>query len=224
MVTIRRAQRKVFEIYDRIMFSGIGNQADIETLRISSIDFAHQEGFNRSPDDVSVHRLVGFSLSPPLKKAFGDQFTAPFVVRAIFAEMGRRKEEDSLYVLNYDGEFTEATSFAVVGGTLNAEDQMALSLIGVNSDIERDQAISRAFKAWSTGVLAVRKSGSQDHEESEIVNTENDEELNRVLEQELKTGVVEAAVLERSTLRESKFRHLTEKELEPILSAYRSGT
>src|ERR1044071_3451923 len=67
LLTVRRTQRKVYEIYDRQMFSAIGNQSDIENVRLASINMAHQEGFERSPDDVSTQRLVGFSLSPALK-------------------------------------------------------------------------------------------------------------------------------------------------------------
>ncbi len=67
LFTVKRTQRKVFEIYDQIMYSAIGNQADVEAVRLASIDFCHQEGFARSPDDVSVQRLVGFAISPPLE-------------------------------------------------------------------------------------------------------------------------------------------------------------
>ena len=32
--TLKRTQRKVFEIYDQIMYSAIGNQADVEAVRL----------------------------------------------------------------------------------------------------------------------------------------------------------------------------------------------
>ena len=75
LFTVKRTQRKIFEIYDKLMYSAIGNQADVEAVRLASIDFAHQEGFTRSPDDVSVQRLVGFAISPPIKRSFGDTLT-----------------------------------------------------------------------------------------------------------------------------------------------------
>src|SRR5215471_1439847 len=77
MLTIRSAQRKVFEIYDRLIMGAIGKQSDIESLRIAAIDTAHREGFERSPDDVSIQRLVGFSLSPAIKKIYNDQSAIP---------------------------------------------------------------------------------------------------------------------------------------------------
>jgi proteasome alpha subunit len=87
--TVKRTQRKLYEIYDQLMYGAIGNQADVEAVRLASIDFAHQEGFARSPDDVSAQRLVGFTLSPPIKRGFGDPMTTPAVMRAIFAEIGK---------------------------------------------------------------------------------------------------------------------------------------
>src|SRR5438874_10005496 len=45
LVSLHRAERKVYEIYDRLVFGAVGNQSDIETVRNASIDFAHREGF-----------------------------------------------------------------------------------------------------------------------------------------------------------------------------------
>src|SRR5690349_17619232 len=99
LVSVHRAHRKIYEIYDRLVFSGIGNQSDVEMMRNAAIDFAHREGFSRSPDDVTAQRLVGSALSPALKKAFGDPFTAPFVFRGLFAELGETQETDAFYAL-----------------------------------------------------------------------------------------------------------------------------
>ena len=37
LLTVRRTQRKIYEIYDRQMFSAIGMQADIENVRVRTI-------------------------------------------------------------------------------------------------------------------------------------------------------------------------------------------
>src|ERR1051325_6574892 len=122
LLTVRRSQRKVYEIYDRQMFSAIGMQADIENIRLAVIQQAHQEGFERSPDDVSLQRLVGFYLSPALKKAFGDQWSGvPYVIRALFAEVSRGKTGDIFYTLNYDGEFRQHAGAEIIAGTQAAE-------------------------------------------------------------------------------------------------------
>ena len=82
LLSVRKTQRKVFEVFDHILFAGMGSPSDVEAIRIHSINFASEEGFNRSPDDVSVQRLVA-GLSPILKKAFSDVFNAPFIFRGI---------------------------------------------------------------------------------------------------------------------------------------------
>src|SRR5437763_11799459 len=120
LLTVRQTLRKVFEIYDRMIFSAIGKQADVEAVRIGSINFAHQEGFDRSPDDVTAQRLVGFQLSPALKRLFGDQFNSPAVIRAIFGELGTTPAEDAFFILNYDGEFTQIHAFAAIAGSAEA--------------------------------------------------------------------------------------------------------
>src|SRR5262249_20142423 len=68
LLPARKPQRRVFEIYDRLIYSAIGKQADVEAIRIAAVEVAAREGFTLSPDDVTAQRLVGFTLSPPLKK------------------------------------------------------------------------------------------------------------------------------------------------------------
>src|SRR2546423_3545685 len=120
LLTVRQTQRKVFEIYDRIIFSAIGKQADIEEIRGAAVDVTHREGFERSPDDVTLHRLVGFALSLALKRVFGDLMVAPRVIRGLFGELGRTPGDDTFYILNYDGEFSQAKGFAWVAGAPEA--------------------------------------------------------------------------------------------------------
>jgi len=116
MFTVRRQARKIYEIYDRLMYSAIGQQSDVESLRVAAIDFAHQEGFQRSEADVTIQRVVA-ALSQPLKKAFGDPNSAPFVVRSIFACVGDSLADDGLYILDFDGDFSVRKGFAYLAGT-----------------------------------------------------------------------------------------------------------
>ena len=85
--TFRRQARKIFEIYDRLIFAAVGQQSDVESIRGSALDFASREGYNRSEEDVTIQR-VATGISVPIKKAFGDFGTAPLVVRCLFAEVG----------------------------------------------------------------------------------------------------------------------------------------
>jgi proteasome alpha subunit len=215
LLTVRRTQRKIFEIYDRMMFAGVGNQSDLETFRLAAIDFAHREGFTRSPDDVTAQRLVGLGLSPALKKQFGDPFSTPFVLRAIYAELGDRREDDLFFMLNYDGEFSSNGRLAVVAGTRAAEERMVELLQGsVDTVATTEQAVRLALEAWAEGRRHVYR--SPDDEESHDTS-----DLARFIRDELAGGTVEAALLERQTTRESRFRLLSPADLEPALAEYR---
>jgi proteasome alpha subunit len=207
--TVKRTQRKLFEIYDQIMYGAIGNQADVEAVRLASIDFAHQEGFSRSPDDVSVQRLVGFTLSPPLKRIFGDPMSTPNVLRAIFAEVGRTPDRDQFFVLNYDGEFTTHSRFAIVGGSDAAEEAMRSELEKTETVPDLNTALQLAATVWRAGSRQRVETRDEDDEDASQSTSEGEDPL----EEALKEGFVEAAVLERNSPRESKFRLLREEEI-----------
>src|SRR4029077_7221605 len=70
LFTVGRDRQKIFEIYDRIAMGAIGHPGDLERLRMGAIELPGAEGFARSADDVSLRRLVTYSLSPSLKAAF----------------------------------------------------------------------------------------------------------------------------------------------------------
>lgn len=99
-------QSKVFEIYDRHGLAALGNPVDIEKLRQTAIEAAHLEGFNRSPHDVTIRRLISFSLSPSLKDSFESILEPPLIVESVFAELGETPEDDVLIELAFDGKFT----------------------------------------------------------------------------------------------------------------------
>ena len=94
---------KVFEIYDRHGFAALGHPVDIEKLRQAAIESAHVEGFNRSPKDVTLRRLISFALSTTLKNAFEQIFSPPLIVESIFAELGDEPAQDILVRVHYDG-------------------------------------------------------------------------------------------------------------------------
>jgi proteasome alpha subunit len=222
LVSVHRTQRKIYEIYDRLIFGAIGNQSDIELMRNSAIDFAHREGFTRSPDDVTAQRLVGSILSPAIKKAFGDPFTAPFVFRGLFAEIGEQQSDDAFYALGYDGEYRNENRYSVVSGSYEADNNM-VALLHDNIDLisDRVSAIKLGLETWGTGKLHARRRLTQvgremeEDEEVEILS------VDQILKEELAHGKLEVGLLERNTARESKFRLLRNEELEPVLAEYR---
>ncbi|HVF09457.1 MAG TPA: hypothetical protein VNA16_01565 [Abditibacteriaceae bacterium] len=207
LFTVKRTQRKIFEIYDQIIYSALGNQADVETVRLAAIDFAHQEGFARSPDDVSIQRLVGFAVSPPIKRSFGDPMSTPHVLRALFAEIGKRPEQDSYFILNYDGEFSTHSLSAAVAGSSAAEDAMREKLAAITTVPDLAAALAHAAEAWRVGSRA-RLPSTDDEDEAAP-----DDGTADPLQEALRDGHIEAGVLERDTPRESKFRLLRSSEL-----------
>ncbi len=220
LVTVRRSQRKVYEIYDRQMFSAIGRQSDIENVRLSAIQTAHQEGFERSPDDVSLQRLVGFALSPALKKAFGDQMYVPVVIRALFAELGRTGGADCFFSLNYDGEYRQHTGIAVIAGSQRAEDRMLEVLGEPDASLTRDEAIRRALRAWVAG--ARDQIGTNVEEDGDLDNPlrmVDEADADRVfLQDELKSGSLEVGFLQRRDKQDARFHLLTGDVLEKVIS------
>lgn len=223
LLTVRQTQRKVFEIYDRMIYSAIGHQADVEAIRIGSINFAHQEGYERSPDDVTAQRLVGFQLSPPLKRLFGDQFNAPAIVRAIFGELGRTADDDAFYMLNYDGDFSQTRRSAVVAGTPEAEERMVRRLEGLTAQTNRQDALERALRAWGVGAMEIRRrvmARDDEDEPNPLQDLDEEEQLAGALREQLKGGQVEVGILDRGTAREGKFRLLTDGELQSLVKDY----
>ena len=209
LLALKRRGRKVYEIYDRLMFSAIGNQADVENLRLAAIDFAHQEGFVRSPDDVTIQRVVGFALSPALKKAFGDPLTTPFVARALFAELHDAPERDQFYTLNYDGEFLPYERFAAIGGTQTAEEQAMRYLEAQLTRLPTlESALPIALTAWGVAYEAAQQ---------EDVDAVSEDAARNRLREMLGEAQVEVGILERQTLRENRFRLLPHEQLEPSL-------
>ncbi|MCX6359172.1 MAG: hypothetical protein NT029_05170 [Armatimonadetes bacterium] len=222
LITVRRTQRKVYEVYDRMMLSAVGNQSDIEAVRIGAVDVAHREGYQRSPDDVTAQRLVGFSLSPVLKELFRDQWRSPAVVRALFAEMGKLPADDAFFALNYDGEFVRSSRCAAVAGTPQAEARMVEELATVSTDASLGDAVRAGLLAWAGAWRAVTADPGGRGQASEAP-AGPDAALGTLAEQ-LKDGRVEVGLLDRASRRESRFRRLGEDDLAEVVAPLRRGS
>ncbi|MFA4015990.1 MAG: hypothetical protein RUDDFDWM_001091 [Candidatus Fervidibacterota bacterium] len=214
IVTIRWTQRKIYEAYDKLAFAALGQQADIEAIRMLTIDFVHVEGFQRSPEDVSIQRVVGFAISPALRRAFSDPFRAPFVLRALLAQVGDRPEEDVFYVVNYDGEFAQRELVAAICGMPSVEEDVESEVrkrlkLG---DANLHDALNVALVAWALGKL---KTDNSEASKESVTN----EELHKVLMENLSSGKIEAALLERHSQRERRFRLLSDNEIKSIVAA-----
>lgn len=222
ILSLRQTQRKVYEVYDRLMLSAIGNHSDIEQIRVGAIDAAHVEGFQRSPDDVSVQRLVSFRISPAIKRVYSDPFAQPVVFRGIFAELGKTPDRDVLMVVSYDGEFSNNMGIAVVAGTAYAEDRM---LTHLKSETESGTptlavALRAGIYAWGIGKKHLEAEDRADADYSATGESAGD--VSSFIGKHLSEGwTLEAAVLERNTIRESRFRMLGERDLAETIAKYK---
>jgi len=185
--TYRRQAKKIYEIYDRLIFAAIGQQSDVESLRTAAVEFTHQEGYNRSEQDVTIQRVAS-ALSNPLKKSFGDFSTAPFVVRSLFGEVHNAPEDDLYYTLDYDGNFTVSKKCAAIAGTDSILSNLRTKLADFKADTAPEAAMKLLEEIWAS---------SLDPE-----NEEKDEDQVGALKPE-------AILLERSQERENRFRSLT---------------
>ncbi|HWA83878.1 MAG TPA: hypothetical protein VG820_10610 [Fimbriimonadaceae bacterium] len=182
--TYRRQSKKIYEVYDRLIFAGIGQQSDVEAMRVGAVDFAHQEGYNRSEQDVTIQR-VATALSAPLKKAFADFNAAPPVVRILFAEVNRSVEDDLYFSLDYDGDYAIFRKTAVLAGSLSQSEVFEGKIEPVLS-LKPDKAAEALRDIWHLAM---------EHEE-------------RPLKELLHGLTAEAVLLERSDLHENRFRVL----------------
>ncbi len=222
LLSVRQTQRKVYEVYDRLMFSGVGSHSDVEQIRVAAVDVAHAEGFQRSPDDVSVQRLVGMRISPAIKKIYSDPFAQPIVFKGIFAELGKTPERDQLVTLSYDGEFSTAPGFAVIAGTAYAEDRMRAHLATETEagTLSLDAALRAGLYAWGVGMKHLESEDRADADYS--TDGEDRRDVSSFVAEHLgKNWTVEAGILERNTERESRFRLLADKELAETVAKYR---
>ena len=103
LLGVGQGASKVFEIYDRHGFAALGHPVDIERIRQAAIEAAHLEGFNRSPQDVTLRRLISFALSTTLKNSFEQIFSPPLMVESLFVELGDAPAQDVLVRVHYDG-------------------------------------------------------------------------------------------------------------------------
>ncbi|HXI52454.1 MAG TPA: hypothetical protein VNH84_13155 [Candidatus Saccharimonadales bacterium] len=192
---VGQGQSKVFEIYDRHAFAALGHPVDIERIRQAAIEAAHLEGFNRSAKDVTLRRLIGFSLSSTLKSSFEQIFSPPFIVESIFAELGSKPDQDVLVRVHHDGHHHyESSGVAVAGVDRKMEEEAGVWL---RAQLRPEDALSRAAGLCLTAWQA-------------LVDNKPFSELSAPDAQPLAVSgkVVETALLDRSLAGAARYRVL----------------
>lgn len=152
MLTYRRQARKIYEIYDRLAYGAIGQQSDVENLRMGAIEFAHMEGYNRSTRDVTIQRVIS-ALSSPLKKTFSDFASAPVVARSFFAQVCETIPGDRYYILDYDGDYQERTHYGFVAGSTHGAERINKQMKSLRFRQMSVQVAREALRdAWALGM------------------------------------------------------------------------
>jgi len=217
-LTLSQTRQKIFEIYDRIAMGAIGHPGDIERLRMAAIELASSEGFTRSAADVSLRRLVHYSLSPVMKSAFEQVYGPPYLARMLFAEVGGRPEEDLFLRVEYDGEIATngATcaqapqAFAVLSGTRQSRKLMEAFLKDQHApDATFQTTLNSALDAWSIGHMSLQAGDTSELPERAA--------LLRYRQEQLSNSGIEAALLERDSSRAIRYHSLSDTELRSLI-------
>lgn len=154
--------------------AAIGQQSDVENLRVAALDFAHREGYTRSEQDVTIQRVVT-ALSAPIKKAFGDFSTAPLVVRALFAEVGPKPESDVFTVIDFDGDYGNSVGYAVLVGLAQQYQPAVEKVLSLDrKKLKPDTAVAALRLAWHEIMNAVEGITIEDDIEPEAIFLDRD--------------------------------------------------
>jgi len=220
LLTFGRDRRKIFEIYDRIAMGGIGHPGDIERLRVTALELASTEGFTRSADDVSLRRMATYSFSPALKQAFEQIYSAPYLARILFAELGDTQEGDLFLRLDYDGAMHASSMsvgkrrehFGAIAGTRRGLERAERVLGGAKITNLRT-AIEAAVRAWGAGIYTSSE---------ETIGAPEESAVKEFVKSRLGEYTLEAALLDRAGARSrAAFIEVPESDLEAVLAKFR---
>ena len=127
-----------------------------------------------------------------------------------------------MFIVSYDGEFTSNRRLATIGGTAFAESQMLDYLkSSAGSEVPTfDEAIKSAVHAWGIGRIQTDPDAGESDDSEPAADRQAD--IRAFINERLEEGwVIEAAVLERSTNRESRYRQLTESQLADAAASFK---
>lgn len=205
MLGVGTGQSKVFEVFDRQAVAGLGHPADMEKVRQALIDVAHLEAFTRSPEDVSLRRLISFGLSPQLKANFEQIFSAPGLVELLLAELGPTREKDHFFRLHFDGSFEVQTGgIAVAAHSRETEAEIKSWLTKETPGKSRKEVAELFLQAWWL-VMAHKKTGEKMPEVSE---------RQEGWRKNITDKVIEIGWLARDHSRAARYQNLSLEQLE----------
>lgn len=194
---------KIFEVYDRIALGSLGHPADVERLRMTLLDMAHLEGFNRSAKDVTIARLLQFGVAPALKQNFEEVMRAPYLVKLLLMEIDF-DDKPLFFRLNYDGHWETCPKGTVIAG--NDKESAFLEKEIEKRDfasLPLEQALVEVSRLWEEG------------KKQAVDESESGSEQAVTLAEVFDKWTLEAAVL-TTTRTKSLFRWVTSDEMETL--------
>jgi len=201
---------KIFEVYDRIALGGLGHPADVERLRMTLLDMAHLEGFNRSDKDVTIARLLQFGVAPALKQNFEEIQRAPYLAKLLLVEIGF-DDHPTFFRLNYDGHWETFKKGAVISGQSEESDWMDNKISKTNfAAMPLDEALREACVIWEAG----KKQIPVDEDDPEA---EQPIPLSKAFDQ----FSLEVGVLSTAGGRKSLYRKLTKQETDTLKASFK---
>ena len=192
---------KIFEIYDRIGLGGVGHPADVEKLRMTLLEMAHLEGFNRSAQDVTLARLLQFGVAPALKQNFEEIQRAPYIIRLLLVEL-EREGKPNFYRINYDGHWETFKEGTVISGSEKVMDGIQEKIESFSfKTLSLQKALEESCRLW------IESKKDPDEEERGIPKT---------LKEVFDKMYLEGAVLSAKTDRRAIYRVLSQEEIEKV--------
>jgi proteasome alpha subunit len=226
LLTFSGSIPKLYEIYDRIALGGMGHPADLEKLRTIVLEMAHLEGFNRSPSDVTVGRLMKFGLAPPIKEAFEEIFKAPYAIKLLLAQLGSHQKKNLFMTLDYDGVFEEYSDLATLAATKEISQRMAQYLHQTPdlASLPLPTAVQAALRAWAVGVITQRSSAQKEEapKSGNEISYPTQTEIDALLRETCSSKNLEIALLEERQPGSSKYKYRVPgpQEIAPILKPW----
>ena len=198
---------KIFEVYDRIALGSLGHPADVERLRMTLLDMAHVEGFNRSDKDVTIARLLQFGIAPAMKQNFEEVMRAPYLVKLLLAEIDF-DNKPLFFRLNYDGHWEMFKKGAVISGNEKESEWIQKQIEQTDfATLPLKQALKEACRLW------------EESKKQSSTESEDTDEQPTTLAEAFDKWTLEAAVLSTATERKALYRVVTPDEIKTLKSA-----
>jgi proteasome alpha subunit len=136
---------KISEIYDRIVFAGVGKYSEFEELRIAGVRLADMRGYSYDREDVRAKDLAN-AYSQALSTIFTQQMK-PYEVEILVAEVADDGGHNEVYHILFDGTVTDEHGAVAIGG--HAEALNAAIREAYQEDWDLSTAVGEAVKALS---------------------------------------------------------------------------